>query len=117
LSAATPATAGKAKTYSLAGISTRRVPSAELIAKATRAVEAKMAGMKLIANPEEADHYVEVLFRNDTFEIYVDALPYTGRKIGMPVNTSFNGRVPYERSMELADIANTERARGLESSR
>jgi hypothetical protein len=115
LSAATAPTTGKPKTYALAGISPRGVPPAELVEKAARAVEAKMTGMTPVANPEDADHYVEVLFRKDTFEIYVDALPYTGRKIGIPLALHSGGKVTYERSMELADIANTERALGIES--
>ena len=76
---------GKAGSYTLAGICTQGKPSEELVQRAAKAVEARMTGMTMITQPEEADHYVEVIFRRDSFDVYVDALPYTGRRISMTV--------------------------------
>ena len=66
---AAPTSAPKAQTYTLAGFCTRGKPPANLVEQAARAVESRTAGMKLVADPEEADHYVEVLFLRDSFEV------------------------------------------------
>ena len=113
LLSAAPASAPKAQTYALAGFCTRGKPPADLVEQAARAVESRTAGMKLVADPEEADHYVEVLFLRDSFEVYVDALPLAGRRVGSQQPSAFDHARPPEYNLELADIANTERAMGI----
>jgi len=113
LLSAAPASMPKAETYALAGFCTRGKPPANLVEQAARAVESRTAGMKLVADPEEADHYVEVLFLRDSFEVYVDALPLAGHRVGARLPSPFDHARPPDISMERVDIANTERAMGI----
>jgi hypothetical protein len=68
------------KTYTVvgyyAGVSQ---PSAVLVEKAAKAVGEKMAGFTQVQDPNEAEHTVEIKFRRNSFEIYVDALPLERR--------------------------------------
>lgn len=105
----------KSETYTLAGFATRGKPSEQLVQQASVAVQSRMQGMNLITDPEKADHYVEVVFRRDSFELFVDALPLAGHRVGARLPQSTDHPRPPEYSMELVDIANTERARGIES--
>jgi len=64
------------KTYSVVGYYPGQAqPSPALVGKAAHALGEKMAGMTQVANPEDAEHKVQILFRRDSFEIFVDALP------------------------------------------
>ncbi len=54
-------------------------PAPALVEKAAHALGEKMAGMTQVANPDDAEHKVQILFRRDSFEIYVDALPLEKR--------------------------------------
>ena len=82
ITAAAGAAEGKALSYSLAGFCTQGKPSDELVQRAAKAVEARTAGMTITTQTEYADHYVEVVFRRDSFEVYVDALPFKGSRVG-----------------------------------
>lgn len=64
------------KTYTVVGyFSGSQKPSAELLAKAAQAVGERMAGFTQVQDSNEAAHDVQVLFRRNSFEILVDALP------------------------------------------
>lgn len=96
----------KSKSYTLHGFWSQGKPSDELVEKAAKAVEERMAGMKLVGLPENADHNVEVLFRRDSFEIYVDALPLAGKR--MYAAAELSGRtVPIDHGIEAAHAART----------
>ena len=70
------AAGNKTETYTVAGYVVGAKPSAELIAKAAREVETKMAGQKQIQCADDADHKVEILFKKGQFKVYVEALPF-----------------------------------------
>lgn len=65
----------KAKTYFLAGFFDGRKPTPELVQQAAVAVGEKMEGCVQVQDKEEADHVVEILFRQGKYQIFVDALP------------------------------------------
>lgn len=94
------AAATKTKTYTVVGFYEREKPSDELFAQATAAVARKVAGMVQITNSLEADHVIEVLFtRNQTFEVYVDALPLTTYKsYALSPTQAYNGDYSMERA-------------------
>jgi hypothetical protein len=96
----------KTKSYTLYGFWTQGKPSPELVQQAAKAVEERMAGMTIVGQPEKADHNVEVLFRRDSFEIYVDALPLAGRRVGAASDLS-DRVVPIDYGIESAHAART----------
>lgn len=68
------------KTYSVVGyFAPGKQPSPALVEKASRALGEKMAGFTQVMDSSEAAHQVEILFKRDSFEIYVDALPLERR--------------------------------------
>jgi hypothetical protein len=67
------------KTYSVVGYFSGGKPSPALLEKASRAIGEKMAGFTQVTDPNEATHRIEILFRRDSFEIYMDALPLERR--------------------------------------
>lgn len=68
------------KTYSVVGyFSPGKQPSPALVEKASRALAEKMAGFTQVMDAGEAAHKVEILFKRDSFEIFVDALPLERR--------------------------------------
>lgn len=73
------ATKVQKKTYSVVGYYAGALPSAPLVEKASKAVGEKMAGFTQVADPNEAEHTVQVKFTRSSFEIYVDALPLERR--------------------------------------
>ena len=96
----------KAKTYTLHGFWTQGKPPEKIVEQAAKAVEAKMTGMTLITTPEDVDHSVEVLFRRDSFAIYVDALPLAGKRMGTALDLT-GGKVPIDYAVEAAHAAQT----------
>lgn len=72
-------TEGSKKTYTVVGYYAGTQPSAALLQKASLAVGEKMAGFTQVQDPAEAVHTVEIKFKRDSFEIYVDALPLERR--------------------------------------
>jgi hypothetical protein len=67
------------KTYMVVGYYAGAQPSPELLAKASLAVGEKMTGFTQVQDANEAQHKVQVRFRRDSFEIYIDALPLERR--------------------------------------
>ena len=96
----------KPKSYTLQGFWAHGKPSDELVQQAAKAVEERMVGMTPVGLPEKADHNVEVLFWRDTFEIYVDALPFAGTRIGAVSNLGARV-VPIDRAIEAAHATRT----------
>jgi len=96
----------KPKSYTLHGFCLKGKPSAELVQQAAKAIEARMAGMKLVALPEDADHNVEILFQKDSFEIYVDALPFAGQRVGAAPDLNLR-TVPIDYAIERMHAAQT----------
>jgi hypothetical protein len=96
----------KPKSYTLHGFCLKGKPSEELVQQAAKAVEARMAGMTLVSLPENADHNVEILFQKDSFEIYVDALPFAGKRVGTAPDLSLR-TVPIDYAVEAAHAART----------
>lgn len=96
----------KPKSYTLHGFCLKGKPSDELVQQAAKAVETRMAGMTLVALPEDADHNVEILFQKDSFEIYVDALPFAGKHVGTAPDLSLR-TVPVDYMMERTHAAQT----------
>ncbi|MBI3887326.1 MAG: hypothetical protein HY302_16595 [Opitutae bacterium] len=78
--ASPPATAPEPRTYAVLCFVVGPKPPASLLGQARSEVDAKMAGLVEVPNPEEADHVVQVLFKRGTFRLYVDALPLDGLK-------------------------------------
>jgi hypothetical protein len=108
--AAVPALAAdaKPKTYTVAGYFERGTPSAELVNKAAKAVGEKMAGMTQTQNAEDADHTVEILFKNGTYQIFVDALPLEKKRLKLETKQVLydSFREQPERLRDAADGAN-----------
>ena len=73
------ATTAQKKTYTVVGYYAGAQPSAALLEKASKAVGEKMAGFAQVQDPNEAEHNVQVRFKRDSFELYVDALPLERR--------------------------------------
>jgi hypothetical protein len=73
------AAGSKVQTYTVVGYVIGARPSTEVLAKATHEVETKMAGQKQIQCADDADHSVEVIFKNGHYKVYVDALPFQAR--------------------------------------
>ena len=67
------------KTYTVVGFYSGAQPSPALLEKASLAVGEKMTGFTQVSDPDAAAHRVEILFKRDSFEIYVDALPLERR--------------------------------------
>lgn len=67
--------AAKTESYVVTGYYDGAKPAPELVEKAAKAVGERMGAMQPAADPDAADHVVEVLFLRDSFKIYVDALP------------------------------------------
>jgi hypothetical protein len=80
--------AGRMETYTVTGYVVGPKPSAELIAKAARAVESRMAGQKQTQCADDADHKVEILFKQGQFKVYVDALPFATRLTDLDRNSA-----------------------------
>lgn len=90
------ATSPKTRTYAIVGYYDGRKPAPALVEQAGREIMARMKDLAPVDDPAQADCVVQILFRGDSYRVYIDALPFNDARrpeVQDRLLTDFNQRL------------------------